>query len=37
MSSYTEKKKNSVKWGAGDSNLGPRIYEASVLPSELSF
>ena len=23
--------------GAGDSNLGPLVYEASVLPTELSF
>ena len=37
ISSYTERKKNSVKWGAEDSNLGPLVYEASVLPTELSF
>ena len=37
MSSYTERKENSFKWGARDSNLGPLVYEASVLPTELSF
>ena len=26
-----------VKWGAGDSNMRPLVYEASVLPTELSF
>ena len=30
-------KKNSVKWRAGDPNLRPLVYEASVLPTELSF
>ena len=33
----TEGKKNSVKWSARDSNLGPLVYEASVLLTELSF
>ena len=37
ISSYTERKKNSVKWGAGDSNLELLVYEASELPIELSF
>ena len=37
ISSYTKWKKNSVKCRARDSNLRPLIYEASVLPTELSF
>ena len=37
ISSYTKKKKNSVKYRARDSNLAPLVYEASVLPTELSF
>ena len=32
-----KRKKNFVKWDLGDSNLGPLVYEASVLPTELSF
>ena len=37
ISSYTKRKKNSVMCRAQDSNLGPLVYEASVLPTELSF
>ena len=43
ISSYTKRKKNPVKCRvstsahAQDSNLGPLVYEASVLPTELSF
>ena len=33
ISSYTKRKKNSVKSRAQDSNLGPLVYEASVLKS----
>ena len=32
-----KRKKNFVKCVAQDSNLGPLVYEASVLPTELSF
>ena len=32
-----KRKKNSVKCHARDSNLGPLVYEASVLPTEISF
>ena len=32
-----KRKKNSVKCRARDSNLGPLVYEASLLPAELSF
>ena len=32
-----KRKKNSVKCHARDSNLEPLVYEASVLPTELSF
>ena len=35
--SCTKRKKNSVKFRAHDLNLGPLVYEASVLPTELSF
>ena len=34
---HTLKGENSAKWRARDSNLGPLVYEASVLPTELSF
>ena len=34
---HTLKRENSAKWRAMDSNLGPLVYEASVLPTELSF
>ena len=37
ISSYTKKKKISAKCRARDSNLGPLVYEASVLPTELSY
>ena len=32
-----KRKKNFVKCRARDSNLGPLVYEASVLPTEPSF
>ena len=32
-SSYSKRKKNSVKCRAGDSNLGPLVYEVRALPS----
>ena len=34
---HTLKEENSVKCLARDSNLGPLVWEASVLPTELSF
>ena len=37
ISSCTKREKNSVKCHALDSNLRPLVYEASVLPTELSF
>ena len=37
ISSFTKKKRNSVRCRAWDLNLGPLVYEASVLPTELSF
>ena len=37
MSSDTKRKKNSIKCRARDSNLGPLVYEVSVLQTELSF
>ena len=35
--SFTKKKKVSISCCARDSNLRPLVYEASVLPIELSF
>ena len=37
ISSSTKRKKNSVKYRGWDSNPGPLVYDASVLPTELSF
>ena len=35
---HTLKRRKSLSsGGAGDSNLGPLVYKASVLPTELSF